>query len=71
MSMSEISINVGILLGMAADYAFLTLPEGTNWRVMLGLGLILPNVLLLMTLTIMPESPRYVDCLASLLPFSL
>lgn len=58
MSMSEIAINVGILLGMAADYSFLTLPDGTNWKVMLGLGLVLPTVLLVMTLTIMPESPR-------------
>jgi MFS family permease len=57
-SMSELAINFGILLGMAADYCFLTLPEGTNWRVMIGLGLILPCVLLVMTLTIMPESPR-------------
>jgi hypothetical protein len=61
-SMSEIAINMGILLGMAADYAFLTLPDGTDWRLMLGLGLILPSVLLVLTLTIMPESPRFTFC---------
>jgi MFS family permease len=58
-SMSEIAINVGILLGMAADYSFLTLPDGMNWKIMLGLGLVLPTALLVMTLTIMPESPRW------------
>ena len=59
-SMSEISINVGILLGMAADYAFLRLRDGVDWKMMLGLGLILPSILLVMTLTVMPESPRYI-----------
>lgn len=58
-SMSEFAINLGILLGMAADFAFLGLPEGTDWRVMLGLGILLPSILLILTLAVMPESPRW------------
>ena len=58
-SMSELSINMGILLGMAADFAFLGLPEGTNWRLMLGMGLVMPCILFMLTLTVMPESPRW------------
>lgn len=56
---SEISINVGILLGFIASYAFRGLPTDLAWRVMLGCGAVMPTVLLVLTQTVMPESPRW------------
>ena len=35
---AEISINVGILLGFCASYAFKDLRAGVAWRAMLGCG---------------------------------
>lgn len=56
---AEVSINAGILFGFIVDWIFVDLPAGTNWRVMLACGLILPVVILLLSLTVMPESPRW------------
>jgi len=58
-SYSECVIGFGITLGYIADYAFLGLPLGVNWRMMLGLGMIMPIILIILTLTVMPESPRW------------
>jgi len=55
---SEISINFGIMIGFLVNWVFADLPLQTAWRVMLGVGAILP-VLILALATIMPESPRY------------
>lgn len=46
-------------IGFIADYAFLGLPSGVNWRMMLGLGVIMPTILIVLTLTFMPETPRW------------
>ena len=59
MSLPEIAINFGIMLGFVADYAFLPLPPSVNWRLMLGLGVVMPTILIILTLTVMPESPRW------------
>eukprot|EP01065_Artemidia_motanka_P025570 TRINITY_DN30560_c0_g1_i1.p1 TRINITY_DN30560_c0_g1~~TRINITY_DN30560_c0_g1_i1.p1 ORF type:complete len:513 (+),score=176.19 TRINITY_DN30560_c0_g1_i1:41-1540(+) len=56
---AEIAINVGILLGFVANYAFRDLPSGVNWRVMLLCGLPMPLTIIVLSLTVMPESPRY------------
>jgi len=56
---SEIADNLGILLGYVADYALYRLPMGLNWRLMLGLGIIMPSVLVTLSITVMPESPRW------------
>lgn len=58
-SFAEISINFGILLGFIADYVLVGLPAGTNWRVMLACGGILPVVILVLSFTVIPESPRW------------
>jgi MFS family permease len=93
-SFSDISINVGVLLGaypglsidqpkqspgtprlstphttphtartrvagFIADYAFLNLAPGLGWRLMLGLGVVIPCILIVLTFTVMPESPRW------------
>lgn len=58
-SFSEIAINLGILLGFIADYAFLKQNSSIGWRLMLGLGIVMPFILIILTFTIMPESPRW------------
>ena len=57
-SFFEVAINVGILLGYIAGWAFRTLPDDTSWRWMMGVGGV-PPALILMCLCIMPESPRW------------
>ncbi|KAF5176181.1 Major facilitator superfamily transporter mfsa [Thalictrum thalictroides] len=57
-SYPEIFINIGILLGYVANYAFSGLPVHINWRVMLGVG-ILPSVFIGISLFVIPESPRW------------
>ncbi|KAL5730222.1 putative polyol transporter 4 [Ranunculus cassubicifolius] len=57
-SYPEIFINVGILLGYVANYAFAGLPVHINWRIMLGVG-VLPSVFIGLSLFVIPESPRW------------
>ena len=57
-SFFEVAINVGILLGYVAGWAFRNLPDDTSWRWMMGVGGIPPAVILL-CLCFMPESPRW------------
>ncbi|XP_059076146.1 polyol transporter 5 isoform X2 [Cryptomeria japonica] len=54
----EIFVNLGILLGYVANYAFQGLPTNYNWRVMLGMGAIPPFFIGVFVL-FMPESPRW------------
>ena len=56
----DVSINVGIVLGYVVGFAVETRVSRANvaWRLMLGLGLVLPCVVLL-TLPALPESPRW------------
>ena len=56
---SEIGLNVGIILGFVADYAFRGLPPSSAWRSMLGAGLIMPLFIVVLSATVMPESPRW------------
>lgn len=54
----ELFISAGILLGYVVNFALLGFPN--DWRIMLGLGAVLPVVLLLVVfLGRLPESPRY------------
>jgi sugar porter (SP) family MFS transporter len=58
-SLEDISINLGILLGYLANFLLLGSPN--DWRVMVALGSVLPMVVfcLLLFLPIVPESPRW------------
>ena len=56
---AEMSTNFGILLGFFSNWLFKDLPENVNWRVMLLCGMVLPILLIVLTLTFMPESPRW------------
>lgn len=57
-SIAEISINVGILMGYIANALFQNLPISYCWRWMLGMGLI-PPVFIQLTLSYIPETPRW------------
>ena len=57
-SFFEVAINIGILLGFVAGWAFRGLPDAVSWRWMLGVGG-LPPLLVLFCLCWMPESPRW------------
>ena len=55
-SLNEVAINIGILLGYVLGYAFSDLPVNTGWRVMLGLGAV-PPVIILVSLFVLPGRP--------------
>eukprot|EP00897_Mesotaenium_endlicherianum_P010491 jgi/Mesen1/9470/ME000063S08920 len=57
-SLSEVFINAGILLGYVVSFALSGLPEAVGWRWMLGLGGV-PAVILGLGVLAMPESPRW------------
>ncbi len=57
----DVAINGGILLGYVLGFLVQLIPElesSCKWRIMLGLGLVLP-VLVLWNLVYLPESPRW------------
>jgi len=55
-SLSDVSTNLGILLGYTAGLVFLDTEGG--WRWMFGVGAV-PAVMLLMLIWLVPESPRW------------
>jgi sugar porter (SP) family MFS transporter len=57
-SLTEISINIGVLLGFIAGWAFDGLGDHVSWRYMLGMGA-LPPVFIYFSLVFLPESPRW------------
>lgn len=57
-SLNEVAINIGILLGFVAGYVFSGLDDNVSWRWMLGIGA-LPPLIILVSLLVMPESPRW------------
>ncbi|KAM2903325.1 hypothetical protein COP2_003152 [Malus domestica] len=57
-SFPEVFVNVGILLGYIANYAFSKLPLHLGWRFMLGVGGV-PAIFLTVGVLFMPESPRW------------
>eukprot|EP00931_Biecheleriopsis_adriatica_P055216 TRINITY_DN32589_c0_g1_i1.p1 TRINITY_DN32589_c0_g1~~TRINITY_DN32589_c0_g1_i1.p1 ORF type:complete len:489 (+),score=60.49 TRINITY_DN32589_c0_g1_i1:126-1592(+) len=57
-SWAEVAINVGLLIGACANRAFANAPV-SSWRTMVGIGLILPIVLTVLSLFVMPETPRF------------
>lgn len=56
---SETATNSGILLGFIAGAALQGVRSSLAWRIMLGLGVILPCFLIVLVVTVMPESPRW------------
>jgi len=58
-SWPEIAINFGILLGFFINWLLADVDRAINWRIMIALGGILPTVLLILSMKVMPESPRW------------
>jgi len=56
---SEIGTNVGIIFGFASGLVFSSLSSNEAWRYMIGVGAILPTVLIILVCFVMPESPRW------------
>ena len=56
---SELALNIGIVLGLGADYMFANLNPSTGWRVMLSCGLPAPILLIFVSVAALPESPRW------------
>jgi len=56
---SEISTNVGILLGFCSGLVFASFPDSSSWRYMFGVGAFLPLVVIFLAKCVMPESPRW------------
>ncbi|KAL5572660.1 hypothetical protein UlMin_022257 [Ulmus minor] len=57
-SLPEVFINIGILLGYISNYALSSLPQATNWRLMLGFAAF-PAIAVAIGVLSMPESPRW------------
>ena len=56
---AEISINIGILFGYFIAWCFTGIDnDDLAWRIMISFGII-PAILLLLSMLIMPESPRW------------
>ena len=58
-SWSETATNVGILLGFVLSYALRNVPGNAQWKTMIGIGMVLPVVLILLVIFVIPESPRW------------
>ncbi|GAX21742.1 MFS transporter, SP family, galactose:H+ symporter [Fistulifera solaris] len=56
----DVAINGGILMGYIVGFLveLSPIPDDLKWRVMLGMGILLP-ILVLYNLALLPESPRY------------
>lgn len=58
-SYSEIAINIGIVLGFSTSFFFSTIDPTIQWRLMFVLGIIFPCLMIVLVITVMPESPRW------------
>ena len=58
-SWAEIGIDLGVMLGFSSSILLYAVPDHLEWRFMLGLGAILPTVMIYLCARVMPESPRW------------
>ncbi len=56
---SEMAINVGIVLGFLTGLVLYNVGEDLKWRLMFGMGCILPIILIVVSQLFMAESPRW------------
>ena len=56
---SEMAINVGIILGFFSGIVFYGLDDNLQWRLMFACGAILPVAMIIVSQTVMAESPRW------------
>lgn len=55
----EISLQLGVLIGYACNWALAGLDPGINWRVMTAVGSTVPIAVILLAAFVLPESPRW------------
>ncbi|KAL3917992.1 MAG: hypothetical protein SGILL_004453 [Bacillariaceae sp.] len=53
------AINVGIVLGFFSGIVFYGVDDGLEWRLMFAMGTILPVAMIILSRTVMAESPRW------------
>jgi len=53
------AINVGIVLGFLSGIVFYEVDDNLEWRLMFGMGCILPVILIVVSQVVMAESPRW------------
>lgn len=58
-SLSEMSINIGITLGFVFDWIFSYLPDPIAWRMMLAMGCVIPSLVMYLSYFKMSETPRW------------
>jgi len=58
-TMSELSINVGITFGFLLDWVFSYTPEYLAWRMMIGMGCVIPLQMMYLSGCVMCETPRW------------
>ena len=56
---SEMAINVGIVLGFLSGIIFFEVDDNLEWRLMFGMGCILPVIVIIVSQLVMAESPRW------------
>ena len=56
---SEVGINVGTVLGFSTGLLFDDYPPGDAWRAMCLLGMTFPLTTIILTIGILPETPRW------------
>jgi len=56
---SEMAINVGVVLGFLSGIVFYEVDDNLEWRLMFGMGCILPVILIVVSQVVMAESPRW------------
>jgi len=56
---SEIALNIGITLGFCAGLVFGSLDDSVSWRLMFGVGTMMPTIMILLSHFVMAESPRW------------
>jgi len=58
-SLSEMSVNVGITVGFFIDYIFTYVPDKVAWRWMFAMGCVLPLIMMYLSICAMAETPRW------------
>jgi MFS family permease len=56
---SEMAINIGIVLGFFSGVVFYDVNDNLEWRLMFAMGCILPVAMIILSRTVMVESPRW------------
>ncbi|CAB9501470.1 Polyol transporter [Seminavis robusta] len=56
---SYIGLTLGLMMGASTGLIFSSLEETIRWRVMLGIGMIFPIVVIITSVKVMKETPRF------------